>query len=266
MAKRLAQLRQDHPKIFDALLAGHLWEVTDLLERTPHSKANEELYNTISWVYITWALFDLQVICFRLFHAEWNALEGGMESPHACKLETLESLAKEIQRYGREIDLAVTSGSSFEDLSSELREFIEDNGLVEKAHEVFSGLAENGEMPPISVIKVQVNRYFKSLKPKLEKLLKYLQYHRAERRPNLIGHAHLIGASLGNPVPKAFQKSDDKSLHIRHTASTVRYFVPALTALLYSVERIVSELNYLPDLLGVHSRPLFWKSQETGSH
>ena len=257
VAKNLAKLRNAHPLIFDALLAGRLWQVIERLEKVPHNRNSQDLYNTISWVYIIWALFDLQVICFRLFHVEWNALEGGMDSPHACKLETLESLARQIQRYGTEIDRGVASGGSLNDLSSELREFIRDNGLVEKAHGVLGGLAEDGEVPPISSIKGQVNRYFKLLERKLEKLLKVLQYHRSERRPNLIGHAHLIGASHGNPVPKSFHKSGGKSFHIRHPASTVRYSVPALTALLYSVERIVAELDFLPNLLGLHPRPLF---------
>lgn len=178
LAKDLMQLREDYPQIFEALVGGRLWKINELIEELPENKINKNIYNTIAWMYITWALFDLQIICFRLFHAEWNALEGGMESPHACKLETLESLAKQIHKFGKEIDRAVTRGGSFDGLSKELREFIKDNGLVEKAHEVIGGLGEDGEVPSISAIKVQVNRFFKSLEPKLEKLLRFLQYHR----------------------------------------------------------------------------------------
>lgn len=271
LAMVLEHLQSERPQIADALLAGRLWEVAR------HAGNAEELtgeqINTIGWMYILWALFDLQVIAYRLFHAEWNALDGGMESPEYWTLESLEKVAKTLSRLAQKTKESFSSGSRIAELDPELKAFIKRNRLLTKASRTAARLGINRQALETGAFdKKELELYLRWLQKRLQKILKWLGKRSYRPRLSMIGYGHHARASDARYVPKQIRESGGKSLEIKDSAATFRFSVPAVSALLYAVETVVEQVGALPspawvgigpDRPSASTKPLFSTRQKS---
>ncbi len=215
---------------------------------------------------IIWALFDLQVIAYRLFHAEWNPLDAGMDSPENMTLESLEKIAKELTDMAAQATATFRSGGGVDEADPRLRVLIERHDLLANASRAADRLGINEETLRTSAFEPKdLVRYLRYLQQRLNRWLKVFQKSGFRPRYTLVGYAHhAAGTSKG--------RYKAKSLGIKQSVATVRFSVPAITALLYAVEGVVEQLGMLPsrgkfgDLATDSprgSKPLFGKQQRS---
>ena len=257
VALGLDGMQHREPRLFKALMAGQLSEVRRFADDNPRIQSNKERYNTVCWMCAVWALFDLQVIAYRLFHAEWNGLEAGLESPEACTLESLEAIATDVSKLVSESKAAFENGLRTEDLSQDLQNLIATNNLLGKAKAIAGASGEKQHERGFIELQKEVELYFKYIEEKFGEVFQFFDKRRRRPRTNLLGYAHIANDKRRGHVPDTVIKHNGKSYEIKHDVATTRFSIPAVAGLYYAVDRIVDDLHELPKLLDSRAKPFF---------
>ena len=257
VALSLDGMQHKEPKLFNALMAGRLSEVRKFANENSRVQSNKERYNTICWMCAVWALFDLQVISYRLFHAEWNGLEGGLKSPEAFTLESLEAIAKDVNKLVIEAKRASENGLALEDLSQDLQDLIFSNDLLGKAAAIAESSTENQGERGVVKLQTQLDLYFRFIEKKFDEIFQFFDKRRHRPRINLLGYAHIGNDTRRGNVPDTVIRHNGKSYEIKHDVATTRFSIPAVAGLYYAVDRIVDDLNELPKSFNPSAKPFF---------
>ena len=257
VALGLDGMQHTEPRLFNALMSGQLAEVRKFARENPKNQSNRERYNTICWMCAVWALFDLQVVSYRLFHAEWNCLEAGLESPEAYTLESLEAIAKDVNKLVLEAKDACENGLKLEDLSQDLQDLIFANDLFGKAGAIVEASREKQGERGVAELQKNLDLYFRFIESKFGDIFQFFDKRRRRPRTNLLGYAHIGNDTRRGNIPDTVIKRNGKSYEIKHDVATTRFSIPAVAGLYYAVDRIVDDLNELPKSFDPSAKPFF---------
>lgn len=248
IAGDISRLAEDEPLLAKALLTGRLSRASALVAKKHQSLSSCGHLNTIVAMVIIWALFDLQVIAYRLFHAEWNALDAGMDSTENMTVGTLQQIARTIAEMAKRTAKAFKNRKRISELDPELRDFVLENDLVNVAR-------QNAARLKISRTSVKdrahereaIAGYLQYLQGRLTEIGRVLGNGRDRRRLTLVGYAaHAAGTSKGRFRAVPLDDKKARALESKQSVATARFSLPALTALLYAAEGVVSELAKIP--------------------
>lgn len=262
----LMNLRRDEPLLANALLTGRLWRAGVLAMGKQKQLAEKKHLNTIIWMFIIWALFDLQVIGYRLFHSEWNPADAGPDSGERMTLGSLQKIAATMEEMAGATAAAFKNGGTLETIGPKLRAYIDSNDLLALAQKNASALGIDEEALASGAFDVHsLALCLRYLQRQLGTIKKLFMKRAYRRRLTLVGYAnHAAGHSKARFTSKARKQLS------KQTATTARFSVPALTGLLYAVEGVVGGLGSLPlrgkirtsaDGRVEGSRPLLGKQQ-----
>lgn len=248
LALDLEDLLTHIPELAEPLLSGRLAEVrTWFIDHSEDPRAEKAA--PAAWLMVVvWALFDLQVIAYRLFHAEWNPLDAGMESPESMTGESLEKLAKELLQFARGCDEAFRSGRQIDDLPSDLHAFIADHKLIEHAERHAAALGiDAASIRDGGFDRRALERYLRYLRHWFERILAFCAQEGRTPGQDFVAYAnHAAGKSKARYAAsrdRAGVGGGTAPLHRR--VASLRFSVPALTALLYAIDHVFDELNKL---------------------
>lgn len=238
----LMKLRRDEPLLAKALLTGRLWRAGVLATGKQEQLGEKKHLNTIIWMFIIWALFDLQIIGYRLFHSEWNAADAGPESGERMTLGSLQKLADDTEQMAGAAAAAFRNGGTLETIGPKLRAYIDNNDLLALAQKNAAALGIDEESLASGAFGVHsLALCLRYLQRQLGTIKKLFMKRAYRRRLTLVGYAnHAAGHSKARFTNKARMQLS------KQTATTARFSVPALTGLLYAVEGVVGGLGSLP--------------------
>ena len=248
LAGALSHLSRSEPFLVRALLSGRLWRASALVAKKHERLRSREHLNTVVSMVIVWALFDLQVIAYRLFHAEWNPLDAGMDSPENMTLESLQKIAGTISDMGNRATKAFQKGQGVDQADPELRDFIAENDLLSVARKNAVRLKIGGLSSSNRVAERQaIASYLRYLQGRLAEIERIFARRAIRPRLTVTGYAaHAAGVSRGRFAPGPIRDPKARALESKQSVATARFSLPAMTALLYAVESVVGELGALP--------------------
>lgn len=228
-----------------ALIEGDFSKIPDQLSASaPPSK---KLQRTIRRMYVYWCLFDLQIMSSRLFHAEWNALEAGaMEDPSLVTMNTVTGLMERLREAAIEFETAFKNGLDGDDLSERWHHFIKEHGLEGHARRnaALMKIDAAGRMPPSQ--RRKLIRFLNDVRLRAEHVHGEFVATRTDKTElKTIVHR----ARMPNEKRVAKQSPKDEIaaiLEANACASSMRFSMPVLTALSYSVLRVVAAIRAIP--------------------
>lgn len=248
LVEAILRLSRDEPLLAKALLTGRLWRASALVAKKRETLEAGDQLNTVVHMALIWALFDLQVIAYRLFHAEWNALDAGMDSAENMTVESLQKIARTIADMGKRAAKLFRTGMGLKDSDPELLRFILDNNLIKVARKNVARLnIKPATLGTRAAERQAITAYLQYLKGRLQEIERIFNRRSVRPRLTVSGYAaHAAGVSKARFAPGPIRDPKARSLGIKQSVATARFSLPALTALLYAVEGVVKEVGALP--------------------
>ena len=256
LANDLAKGRanEDERALVDALLSGELHRICceiSKLEGRPKGVPTQMIREML----VVWALFDLQIIAARLYHAERHALETGEAyEPQITTIASVGALMKEIATFADAFVAAFKAGKMSSELDEKLRAFIQHHDLERLAlrNGRAMGLTED-EMQSggISTKKLEKIARFLAFLSKIARIL--LAGFDASVQPEAKRYTRVELATIHASTlklkyreefhtPKAVKKQYEGNMR----ASMTRFSMPTLTALVYGIRRVTETIASIP--------------------
>jgi hypothetical protein len=237
VASRLHALLIDEPSLGESLLSGRLAQAFSWFEDQPKSSNTEKHLQTTWSMLIIWALFDLQVIAYRLFHAEWNATDAGMDNSLNMSGQTLEKVGSELLEFATKADFEFRRGMSLNDVPADLANFIATYDLERHArrHVAALGIASGDLMKA----KFEVGRYLEFLSRFMGLLVARLRRQGNVPSEDVVTYIKQQGRKLKvRTRPKSKLK---RPMH--ESVASLRFDLPPLAGLYFAVENVIEQLS-----------------------
>lgn len=243
----------DEKALTQSLLTGKVSTIEDESEKL--SQASKPVpVRRVREMLVVWALLDLQIIASKLFHAEWNALETGGENPDLVNIATIRDILEKFRDHAREVAKAFRTGRHDPKLARSTRWFLRKYGL--EAHAVRNGLSMGftldelrSSQPPKSKRR-QLGRFLDAVEKEAERIYQKFEpvdpsdtHYTVEDSAKL--HGQSVKVKMGAPQSQTPTQIQAKERH-RTRASSNRYSMSALVALIYGVRRVVEAIASIP--------------------
>jgi hypothetical protein len=275
ISKSLASLWRKQPVIASSLLAGRF----GALPAATASLTGAERIRVavlVRHMMMIWALFDLQIISYRLFHAEWNALEGGaFDDANIVTIAGMRELMVELNKVAKLARKDFEAGKDVDDVGKKLRVFIEHHELLGHAQRnaQLLGLDENdlADAETLATARKSISTYLSWLGKTMQSLINKIVAAKGERSVTATDrakiHAKIKGAShrheIGIPKPAATRSGKLGTLEDKRESSVERFSLPVVAAICMAVRRIIDDIGSLPIDDSILSLDLSSESKKT---
>jgi len=234
LADFLYTLRRDAPELYVLLMAGRLRQAKTWLagHSAPHAMFMTRMMSII------WMLFDLQIVSYRLFRAEYAPLDQPLIHARYMTLSSFEKEMRDVKEMAIQCQDAFDACVSYVDLPEELAEFIEESEL--KAIATMQLLKLSATKPDEDAVLAEVKRM-------LDRAAKWTR--RLERLWSKRTHAFSLGFRRVRKseyevhlptMPQALAFDSGQS------STAIQFGAPSVTLLLFSVMGAVEDLARQP--------------------
>jgi hypothetical protein len=236
----------------EALLTGRLYltaEKASELESAGHTLPIRRIREMM----VMWAILDLQIIVARLFHAEWRALEN--DDPTLIRLSSVHNLIQKLVKQARAMERAFNTGKDNPKLTAKVEKFLDEHDLRKHARRNgFSmGLTQTQMMPGGASPKIrgQVKRYLQHVRKAGERIVGGFEasMDKDAKSPTRLEYAKSVNQTGKRKLaasPFHSWEDVDGIREARMNASTSRFSMPVLTALVYAIQRVTATIGSMP--------------------
>uniref|UniRef100_UPI0026394A1C hypothetical protein n=1 Tax=uncultured Sphingomonas sp. TaxID=158754 RepID=UPI0026394A1C len=186
VATNLEDLMETDRNLAELLLSGRLGDACDVV-CADGSNAGAKKRKMIRLMTIMWGLFDLQIIAYRIHHAEWNPLEAGLDNPENATLESVANVINEMYKMAKLAKDEFNDGKSIDSVDNKLRMFVDEHELMKHAARNAASLGikqekiDRGEFDVVDVAK-----YLDFLQNKLMPIIAGFEESRTRRSQNIL--------------------------------------------------------------------------------
>lgn len=235
IATGLCTLRATRPRLFDLAMAGRLGEAKVWLGANDSDREAMRLTRMMS---IVWMLFDLQIVSYRLFRAEFVALDQPLTEARYLTLSAIEKEFTKLENNALKCKAAFESGKSKVDLPKSLQDFLKESDLwaIARAHLCKLHLVQPDHAQVLAEVQRMLNR--------TAKWSRRLQRLWTSRRMAFALSFNKVTKSNFEidlaPMPQA------RAADAGSSSTAIQFGAPSVTLLLFAVTEAVEDLSRQP--------------------